>query len=106
MLTQFYKEMQAWVDAGCPTGSLSTTHGLCTNLRAYVWANRGSTPMVELHDRYDKLSQEMQKQFVAEGLDPVYPFNVGFADFDIESISCTKYQNPKRLDWIKRHATT
>ena len=103
MLTQFYKEMQAWVDAGFPTGSLSTTHGLCTNLRIHVWETRGITPR-EVEDRILQLAGEMRDQFVAEGLDPVYPFNGGFADFDLESISCTKYTNPKRLDWIKQHA--
>jgi len=106
MLTQFYNEMQAWVDAGCPTGSLSTRYGLCTNLRVYVWANRHDLTSKEVDDRILQLTLEMQKQFVAEGLDPVYPFNEGFVDFDIETNSCTKYTNPKRLDWIKHHATT
>ena len=105
MLTQFYKDMQAWVDAGCPTGSFSSSYGLCTNLRVHVWANRGSTSEVELHDRILQLAGEMRDQFSAAGLDPVYPFNEGFADFDLESISCTKYTNPKRLDWIKRHVS-
>ena len=105
MLTQFYNEMQAWVDAGCPAGSISTSYGLCTNLRVYVWATRGITPK-EVDDRILQLLEELQKQFVAEGLDLTYPFNEGFVDFDIETNSCTKYQNPKRLDWIKRHATT
>lgn len=105
MLTQFYKDMQAWVDAGCPTGSLSPSYGLCTNLRVYVWADRGLTPR-EVDDRILQLAGEMRDQFSAADLDPVYPFNEGFADSDIESISCTKYTNPKRLDWIKHHATT
>ncbi len=106
MLTQFYKEMQAWVDAGFPTGSLSTSYGLCTNLRVYVWANRRDLTPREVDDRILQLLGEMQDQFRAAGLDPVYPFNVDFADSDVESISSTKYTNPKRLDWIKRHATT
>ena len=62
--------------------------------------------MVELHDRYGKLTHEMRDQFSAAGLDPVYPFNEGCIDFDIETNYCTKYTNLKRLDWIKRHATT
>jgi len=109
MLTQFYKDMQAWVDAGCPAGRLSTSYGLCNNLRVYVWVNRHDLTSKEVDDRILQLAGEMQKQFVTEGLDPVYPFNVDFADFAdsyVESISGTKYTNPKRLDWIKRHATT
>ena len=111
MLTQFYKEMQAWVDAGLPKVSFfSKSFGLCTNLRCFCWKQFEPSISPDKHqecaDKHQECAEALRKQFLDEHLDTDYPFNVSASEFVCETEQDTKYTNPKRLEWIKRHATT
>ena len=95
MLTQFYKEMQAWVDAGCPPHkAFQKRTGLCDNL--VQWCN---------HQQKSNLTLwfQMQNQFREAGKNIYFPFNEN-TSYPVEAKAGLCYTNKQRLDWIKQHA--
>ena len=95
MLTQFYKEMQAWVDAGCQRHPLFIIRvGLCGNLAK--WDSEHKTQLYEAQ----------LTQFKSAGLNIAHPFDCNISYFERERERYLLYKNPKRLDWIKRHANS
>lgn len=101
LLTNFYQDIQAWIDAGFPQGIFRKDRGVCANL--VFWSeNEGLSNIA-----WVELDLEMEDQFKQAGLHALYPFNNGQpAEFSIEFHSGTAYQNPKRLEWIKNHAVS
>jgi hypothetical protein len=97
MLTQFYKDLLAWVDAGCPPHkAFQKRTGLCGNL---IWWCKDSA-CDKTHPIY-----EMQNQFREAGKNLYFPFNYGHDEhYAIEYALNTLFHNKQRLDWIKRHA--
>ena len=90
-LKQFYIEMQAWIDAGCPEHEAFRDYrALCSALTH--WTESSS------------LVDEIISSFAAAGLSPNYPFNSSLRDFENENDHNKIYQNPARLAWIKEHA--
>lgn len=98
MLTDFYKEIQQWLDTGESNHPFKKHYGLCTNLAAYCR---------EKSDNYSRHIQDMKQQFATANLDKVYPFNSEDGDrpYEVEMRLRKLYENEKRLDWIKKHAT-
>lgn len=95
-LQAFYREVQAWVDEGCPDRvDLMSVVGLCGNLSN--WLAKQGLP----NDAIDLIYQEQSRLFEAAGLAPDYPFNEDDCDYDLE---INKYRQPARLAWIKEHA--
>ncbi len=95
MLTQFYKEMQAWVDAGCPRHSVFTSReGLCDNL--VRWCN-------QQEKSNQSLFTQMRNQFREAGKNLYFPLNENTSS-TVEAEAGLCYTNKQRLDWIKRHA--
>ncbi len=91
-LTHFYRDILAWVEEGCPDHeTFVRCAGLCYNLFTLFG--------------YD-LAREMDAQFKLAGLNPWYPFNHGSdSNYWSEKLSNTIYANPKRLAWIREHAS-
>lgn len=89
-LKQFYREIQAWIDAGCPEHDVFyKDDGICIQLE--LWPSY-----------HEDLSSKMKQSFRMSGLDEVYPFNEGSPeDYLAEE---DYYKNPARLAWIKEHA--
>ncbi len=98
MLTDFYKEIQQWLDTGESNHPSKKHYGLCTNL--LVYSNRQD-------DEYTKNISAMRQQFNEANLRVDYPFNSAMDDaiYENELRSGKLYENKKRLDWIKKHAT-
>ncbi len=100
-LKRFYREFQAWLDAGRPKHPDFRSYvGLCSNLRA--WADTNFT-----HKRYQLLIDEQTALFdEAFGDDhDGTPFDhLGFKYCHENGMYGHKYANPKRLAWIKEHA--
>ncbi len=95
MLTQFYKEMQAWVDAGCPPHkAFQKRTGLCDNL--VRWCN-------QQEKSNQSLFTQMRNQFREAGKNLYFPFNEN-TSYTVEAEAGLCYTNKQRLDWIKRHA--
>lgn len=81
-LKQFYREMQAWIDAGCPEHeAFHTDYGLCFNLE--LWS----------HFDHD-LNAELRDSIGTE-----YPFNNDSGEDYFSEIH--HYKNPARLAWVK-----
>ena len=100
MLTQFYKDMQAWVDAGCPPHSaLTKTQGLCDNL--VRWCNQQKSELT----LYTQMRNQMRNQFKEAGKNIYFPFNFDEnTSYPVEAEAGLCYTNKQRLDWIKQHA--
>jgi len=102
MLTQFYKDMQAWVAAGCPPHkAFQKRTGLCDNL--VQWLHQQEKLDVSLFT-------QMRNQFREAGKNIYFPFNdTSFNEntsYRVEAEAGLCYTNKQRLDWIKHHATT
>lgn len=102
-LKQFYKEMQTWIEAGCPTHPVFVSDdGLCLNLHLFTEKVLGEDWNYSL-----KLRQVLSKQFSEAGLSWLFPFNEGpnYTDAFREEIeNHTLYKNKARLAWVKEHA--
>ena len=106
ILKQFYKDLQAWIDAGFPVHrSFKIERAVCAQLIAY-------TKDAE-HYGYirDVTCEELKREFREAGLDTVYPFNPVAENeqdlgksYDKEYIYETFYENEARLNWIKEHS--
>lgn len=93
-LTDFYRSMQAWIVAGRPIVNPLGFYkgvGLCGNLSIFC-------PNTDI---FTRLAHEMAQQFERAGLDTRVPFNSLENPYWVEF---DKYENPKRLAWIKEHA--
>jgi len=93
MLTQFYKEMQAWVDAGCPDHAIFRRNlGLCGNLSNWDFVYQ------------TELYEVQRDKFLSVSLSENYPFNLNKVEWEKEQADNTLFHNKQRLDWIKQHA--
>lgn len=101
ILRHFYVDMQNWIEQGKPSRGqfdFAKEVGLCYNLRQWVRKLR----IV----RYELLAlQELTQSFREAGLDTVYPFNRGPGAYDDDEIFGNHYNNPARLNWIKKHSS-
>lgn len=106
ILKQFYKDLQAWIDAGFPVHrSFKIERAVCSQLIAY-------TEDAE-HYGYirDVTCEELKREFQEAGLDTMYPFNpvpgnendLG-KSFDEEFARETFYFNEARINWIWEHS--
>ena len=94
-LTQFYKTLLDWLANPSEEHHFKHGVGLCTNLSLYCF-------MLELDYRQEQeAKRQLEAQFDLAGLDIRTPFNNTANPYSEER---NKYTNPKRLDWIKRHA--
>lgn len=94
MLSDFYKDLKAWIDEGCPTHPIfDHTTGLCSNLQYWQICKNLRPSLVELVN-----------QFYGAGLDDIYPFNPA-SDYSLERRRGETYKNKARLKWVKDHAS-
>ena len=103
ILKQFYKDLQAWINAGFPVHpSFRIENAMCSQLMAYT-KNEGYIR--------DVTCEALKREFREAGLCPIYPFNPvskkenskGLT-FDKEFIYKTFYSNKARLKWIWEHS--
>lgn len=66
--------------------------GLCGAVDA--WRRNGET----------ELNFELKMQFLAKGLNHVYPFNENSRAYEIESYHDMCHLNEKRIQWVFNHA--
>lgn len=101
LLTQFYRELQAWIDAGTPhDGPFSIFSGICNNL--WMFARLHSDTISD--NRAEELELELQEQFALAGLATDYPFNIDGDDYSCEADNRSRWKNPDRLEWVLKHA--
>lgn len=103
MLTNFYRDLQAWIDAGCPEPNphfFRKRRGLCANLDAWCEKQHDLS-----YEQWRVLDLELTSSFQEAGLDICYPFNEGSRmQFREEAYDLAMYENPKRLEWVRNHA--
>lgn len=95
-LKQFYKDIQAWINEGCPKNNsfkFYYTKGLCSNLK--MWQVDSG------YNNLDNLHSFLEDQFISAGLPSDYPFDLCAGTYANE---INKYTNPKRLQWILEHS--
>ena len=106
ILKQFYKDLQAWINAGFPVHrSFKIDRAVCSQLIAYT-KDAGHYGYI-----HDVTCEELKREFREAGLDTVYPFNpvpgnendLG-KSFDEEFARETFYFNEARLNWIWEHS--
>lgn len=95
LLKQFYQDINAWVEQGCPTHPAFVINcGLCRNLGNYLGQlNLNQKEKINVY-------MELSKQFIDAQLDNQYPFDNGDMDYKHKP----KFTNPRRLRWIIQHA--
>lgn len=99
LLTEFYQDMQTWVDAGTPEHPIfSKAVGLCANL--YWWTGYNKLT----HKARAKINLLRRKQFIDAGLNTAYPFNTPIHYLQELRRDGTRYNNKERLAWIREHA--
>ncbi|MFP1727999.1 hypothetical protein [Lonsdalea quercina] len=101
-LKQFYRDLQAWVDAGMPESrEFSPDIATCPALLRWARLKLESTmPGVQ-----GLLLDENEDLFISLDLDAYYPFNDGIrAEWWAEKATGTFYKNPERLAFIKEMA--
>lgn len=98
MLTDFYIQMALYLETGINPHGFSIGYGLCTNLELYCRSTKSSI---------SDFTSELLTQFTKNELAEVYPFNSSpyQLTYAAESYLGKLYENEKRLDWIKKHAT-
>ena len=106
ILKQFYKDLQAWINAGFPVHrSFKIERAVCSQLIAYT-KDAGHYGYI-----LDVTCEELKREFWEAGLDTVYPFNpveesesdLGesyYRELDQEKF----YFNEARLNWIWEHS--
>lgn len=95
-IAQFYREIQEWIDAGCPEHDPFNNHiGLCGSLKS--WCIR------TFYERREDLELELMAQFIESDLDDDYPFNP-VRPYWHDTTKKVVYKNSARLAWIKEHA--
>ena len=106
ILKQFYKDLQAWINAGFPVHpSFRIERAMCSQLMTYT-KNAGHYGYIR-----DVTCEELKREFREAGLDTVYPFNPVAKNepdlgksFDEEFACETFYFNEARLNWIWEHS--
>lgn len=104
IMQQFYKSMQEWIDAGTPQYSekhhfFNVDVGLCSNLTAFLI----SIPAID-DDAVEFYAEQLENQLKLAGLALLFPFNQQTC-YHTEKANGTIYQNPERLEWIRKHST-
>lgn len=94
-LTEFYRDYLAWYDSGCPDGSYSRVDGLCMAIEVF-----SKTHGIAI-DKYGHAIEEMQQQFWDAGLRRGFPFESIDEYFRSDDLTT----NPKRIAWVREHAT-
>ena len=93
-LGEFYLAYLAWLVAGAPHNKVFDRRtGLCS--------------AIDFLDNHTlNLGAELTQQFIAAGLDTVYPFNTdGKGDhYSEETKTKTAHLNPKRIAWVEHQA--
>lgn len=96
LLQDFYNEMYRIIcDDSYRPEWFDCEHGLCWNLWKYLKSVGADFQTLSIIDF------ELTNSFLASGLCSEYPFNRCIVDFEKEN----KYTNPKRLAWIRQHAS-
>lgn len=92
-LKKFYQEIAAWVDNGCPqhVPVFLKNRSLCTTLAQ--WSGYDS-----------KIRREQTELFKKSGLNETLPFDKNFEKYNIDLRDGRFYENPKRLDFIRKYA--
>ena len=106
ILKQFYKDLQAWIDAGFPVHpSFKIERAVCLQLLTYT-KNEGYYGYI-----HGATCEALKREFWEAGLDTVYPFNPLPGNendlcrsYDEEFARKTLYFNKARLNWIWEHA--
>ena len=106
ILKQFYKDLQAWIDAGFPVHrSFKIEHAVCSQLIAYT-KDAGYYGYIR-----DVTCEELKREFREAGLDTIYPFNPVAGNepdlgksYNEEFARETFYFNEARLNWIWEHS--
>lgn len=106
VLSAFYKDIQDWLNEGCPDHTIFTqSRALCFTLSRYM---KGTEILLSVRDMASTL---MKKGFTDAGLCPTYPFNPvsekendkGLT-FNKEWTDETFYENEARINWIWEHS--
>lgn len=92
-LSAFYLAILNWIESGESVFPFDQRVGLCGN--TYMFAGNGNSGKARM------MIEEMKQHFRLAKLDVNWPFNTGGILYRQET---NKYQNPKRLQWIKDHA--
>lgn len=102
-LSSFYKDMECWIDGPSKEHPCFTDqHGLCENLE--LWLSRQYE--MDWEDVVN-IRRELKDHFISRGLDSNYPFNGGDRlSYKDDFLNGTMYQNPKRLEWIRKWASS
>ena len=99
LLTQFYRAYAGWLDAGAPDElPFCRSGGLCWMLWHYLSCQ--AIP----HNERKQLTNELEDQFEAAGLNYLFPFNDGEEGFSNEEETDTMHLNPRRIKWVRDHA--
>lgn len=93
-LLSFLRAYAKWAyEDGAPESPIfDNTCGLCANLDNYAEE--------VFHWSRSKTMSELLRMFLAEGLDPSYPF--GADAYDQDTIMATQHSNPLRRAWVLR----
>jgi len=95
-LKQFYREIWAWVQDGCPEhAAFHPKRALCGALA--FWGGMNGPHHIGLYD-------EQRNMLDSLGCWTVCPFNRDIKDWEDERARGEFYQNPKRLAFIEEHA--
>ena len=99
ILKLFYLDIQSWIESGCPDSKVFSKHyGLCTNMGVWLWD-------LGMKDSIDYYKDLLGDSFESAGLHYYVPFNNGNDwDYNKEYNEHTLYENPHRLEWIRKHA--
>lgn len=106
ILKQFYKDLQAWINAGFPVHrSFKIDRAVCSQLMTYT-KNEGYYDYI-----LDVTCGALKREFQEAGLDTIYPFNpvpgnendLG-KSYNEEFARETFYSNEARLNWIWEHS--
>ena len=102
-LKAFYKAYAAWLDVGAPEGEPFTrAKGLCWTVSVYVQDTFGG-------GRGEPAVQDMMQALIAADLDGTLPFNnsdgyIKGYGYGSECYLGTCHLNPKRAEWVRKHA--
>jgi hypothetical protein len=97
MLQKFYNDYANWLRAGAPKiNDFLRMSGLCYNLKRWCCKN-------EIDDvTSSMLSNEMNQQFIAAGLEEEVPFNnsIDYPSYSYERLTRTCHLNEQRRKWV------
>ena len=98
----FLKDYEKWVCKGCkPNKYFRIDAGLCHNLTTWWLAKSKGTKAeysVELHLG---TCRKLAIMFMEDGLNPYYPFNKDYKDYESQCIHHRAHKNKKRMAWVR-----